>query len=63
MPYQTTKRPYKTLLGHTRHAKSNEDTHGDGREKQQQDHMRLHKATQGHTTQAQQFNTIICHRR
>ena len=71
MPYKTIKRPYKTTLGHIRHAKLNEATHGDGLEKQQQDHMRPYKAIQGqarpskaiqgHTRQTQKFNTGICH--
>ena len=45
----TIKRPYKTTISYTRHAKSNEATHGDGCEKQTQDHLRPYKAIQGHT--------------
>ena len=37
-------RPYKPILNHTRHAKSNEAKHGGGLEKQQNDHTWPQKA-------------------
>ena len=50
------------MQGHAQdHTKSNEATHGDGSEKQHQDHTRPHKAMQGQIRPYKAITAIQCY--